>query len=417
MSRRKILVAIVSVALAVFAAAAALFLEIYLPQKVAAVIADKFGEDVHIGGVRYVFPMTVELRDVTVAKKPGFFLSGDASRVRVKLRAGAAFSLRLGGALIKEITADGFKLYVYPIKGPRKPALITRVTPAPSVTPMPSDTPPPREDPAMTRKWEDVPDAAAPAASPSVPRAGGGSRLRRQKPWYAGLNFTFRLTRGEAIFRGDGRDVVILRDVAAQGKLDSAAFSASLTGNTAVPGAFALKVAHAFPSNAGSAEYRVAAVDLEQLLPLAGKPKYVVRANGTLTFTGWVNWGRRRLDHRATGQLSGGRITLAPGRVTFVLGEVATRFTLHNRAVTFADGTCRAAGVRWHFSGTADGDGLDISFQSENMLLQNLITMFAGDVAVTFGGEGVARFRITGAAAGPDFYLRVEKKGPSTPGP
>ena len=374
-------------------------LNVWLPERVGRAITERFGEYVTIGAVKYVFPLGVEVRDVVFVKRPGAFLSGEASRVRVKLRPLAFILLRFDARLIKEITTEDYTVYLYPLKIPR---------------------------PRLIKPWENVasgaggaaalsgavlPSAVPPAAParsvPAVASGGGGGTPRKKK--LVPFDFSFAAKRGRVVFRGNAGDTIILREVDVGGRISDEEVEASLNGKTTRQRSFEFSANHSFVTKEGSAKYRVEAVEAIHVLPWVGKPGYLLEAEGILTFDGTLTWRRGKLDHRATGRLSHGRLILAPDNVQVKLEDVSFQFTLHNADFTVDEGSCRAAEVRWHFGGRASKLALDLSFRSENMTLQNLVNMFVGEVRVSYAGVGLAELRIFGTPSDPQFYIRVER--------
>ena len=374
-------------------------LNVWLPERVGRAITERFGEYVTIGAVKYVFPLGVEVRDVVFVKRPGAFLSGEASRVRVKLRPLAFILLRFDARLIKEITTEDYTVYLYPLKIPR---------------------------PRLIKPWENVasgaggaaalsgavlPSAVPPAAParsvPAVASGGGGERPRKKK--LVPFDFSFAAKRGRVVFRGNAGDTIILREVDVGGRISDEEVEASLNGKTTHQRSFEFSANHSFVTKEGSAKYRVEAVEAFHVLPWVGKPGYLLEAEGVLTFDGTLTWRRGKLDHRATGRLSHGRLILAPDNVQVKLEDVNFQFTLHNADFTVDEGSCRAAEVRWHFGGRASKLALDLTFRSENMTLQNLVNMFVGEVRVSYAGVGLAELRIFGTPSDPQFYIRVER--------
>ncbi len=374
-------------------------LNVWLPERVGRAITERFGEYVTIGAVKYVFPLGVEVRDVVFVKRPGAFLSGEASRVRVKLRPLAFILLRFDARLIKEITTEDYTVYLYPLKIPR---------------------------PRLIKPWENVASgaggaaalsgavlpsavpAAAPVRSvPAVASGGGGEKPRKKK--LVPFDFSFAAKRGRVVFRGNAGDTIILREVDVGGRISDEEVEASLKGKTTRQRSFEFSANHSFVTKEGTAKYRVEAVEAVHVLPWVGKPGYLLEAEGVLTFDGTLTWRRGKLDHRATGRLSHGRLILAPDNVQVKLEDVSFQFTLHNADFTVDEGSCRAAEVRWHFGGRASKLALDLSFRSENMTLQNLVNMFVGEVRVSYAGVGLAELRIFGTPSDPQFYIRVER--------
>jgi hypothetical protein len=374
-------------------------LNVWLPERVGRAITERFGEYVTIGAVKYVFPLGVEVRDVVFVKRPGAFLSGEASRVRVKLRPLAFILLRFDARLIKEITTEDYTVYLYPLKMPR---------------------------PRLNKPWENVPSgaggaaalsgavlpsavsSAAPARSVPAVASGGGAETPRKKKLVP-FDFSFAAKRGRVVFRGNAGDTIILRDVDVGGRISDEEVEASLKGKTTRQRSFEFSANHSFVTKEGTAKYRVEAVEAVHVLPWVGKPGYLLEAEGVLTFDGTLTWRRGKLDHRATGRLSHGHLILAPDNVQVRLEDVSFQFTLHNADFTVDEGSCRAAEVRWHFGGRASKLALDLTFRSENMTLQNLVNMFVGEVRVSYAGVGLAELRIFGTPRDPQFYIRVER--------
>lgn len=387
-----------------FVAVAALvgyrLLSVWLPRRVGEAITERFGDYVTIGEVMYVFPLGVDVRDVVFVKRPRSFLSGEAARARVRLRPSAVFLLRFDARLLKEIATEGYTIYLYPLEVPRpklrKPwreekveggeaAALPGVAPSPGAALTPSRPPP----------------AAVTAAE------AGGGKPRRAKP--APFDFEFSARRGRVVFRGERRDVIILRDVDVGGRISDEELEASLKAKTTRNKSFEFSAAHSFVTKVGSARYRVEAVEAVHVLPWVGEPSYLLEAEGVLTFEGTLAWGGGKVDHRATGRLSHGRVVLAPDNVRVSLEDVNFQFTLHNADFAVDEGSCRAAEARWHFGGRASKLALELTFRSENMTLQNLVDMFVGEVRVSYAGVGVAELRIFGTPREPEFYVHVER--------
>jgi len=402
-NKKLIIMVAVAATLAAVVLGVFLILDLWLPRKVGEAITARFGDDVRVGEVRYLFPLGVEVRDVVFVKKPNFFLSGEAKRARVKLRPSAVFLLRHDMRLFQEASVDGFTIYLYPIRGPRLTMTTSAVKGAvdlPGLPPATLGTTPPAAPPAGG------PAANAVGTAPLSPAA----KDKKVKP--AGrvpYDIVLRGRNGSVVFRQDRGDAIILRDVGFDGRLTDKSFDVDLDGKTEKRGSFSVAVTHSYETKAGSAEYKVEAVEAAHILPLGDKPSYLLEAEGVLSFTGWVKWGHRRLDHRATGRLSHGRLVLQPGPVRFTLEEVTLQFTLHNGALTIDEGSCEAAEVRWRFSGVAAEAAVDLTFHSDNMLLQKLVDLFVGGANLSYAGVGTAEFRIAGTARQPEFYLRVER--------
>jgi hypothetical protein len=203
---------------------------------------------------------------------------------------------------------------------------------------------------------------------------------------------------------------LIFRDVDINGRVSDQRLDGTLDGETTGGKSFEFSLEHSFVTKAGSAEYRVEAVEAIHVLPWAGKPEYLLEAEGTLTFTGKLAWKGGKLDHVATGRLSHGRLVLAPDNVHISLEDVNFQFTLHNAELTIDEGSCRAAEARWHFGGRASKLAIDVTFRAEDMTLQNLVDMIVGGgVRVSYAGVGSAELRIFGTPRDPQFYLHVER--------
>ncbi len=374
-------------------------LNVWLPKKVGEAVAARFGEYVTIGEVKYVFPLGVDVRDVAFVRRPGALLGGEASRVSVKLRPVSVLLLRFDGRILREVVTDDFTVYLYPLTVPAprlEPAFgnvaegIVESLGVP-VPPPPAKSAPPR--PASTLRFKGK-NAAAPGARVAKPDK---------------FDFTYRATGGRVVFRGDGGDTLIFRDVEVAGRISDQGLDAALAGKTTGRKPFEFSLEHSFVTKAGSAEYRVEAVEAIHVLPWAGKPRYLLEAEGTLTFTGKLTWKGGKLDHVATGRLSHGRLVLAPDNVQISLEDVNFQFTLHNAELTIDEGSCRAAEARWHFGGRASKLAVDVTFRSENMTFQKLVDMFVGEVRVSYAGVGVAELRIFGTPREPQFYIHVER--------
>jgi hypothetical protein len=211
-------------------------LNVWLPERVGRAITERFGEYVTIGAVKYVFPLGVEVRDVVFVKRPGAFLSGEASRVRVKLRPLAFILLRFDARLIKEITTEDYTVYLYPLKMPR---------------------------PGLNKPWENVPSgaggaaalsgavlpsavsSAAPARSVPAVASGGGAETPRKKKLVP-FDFSFAAKRGRVVFRGNAGDTIILRDVDVGGRISDEEVEASLKGKTTRQRSFEFSANHSF---------------------------------------------------------------------------------------------------------------------------------------------------------------------------
>jgi hypothetical protein len=386
---------VVLFAAAVGALAAYRLLTVWLPKKVGEAVTARFGEYVTLGQVRYVFPLGVEVRDVVFVRRPGAFLSGEASRVRVKLRPSAVLLLRFDGRVLQEVASDDFALYLYPL------------TLAP-----PRLGPPFGKAGAAELLGVPVPSPPAPPSPPArnaLFKTEGEPRPKARVAKPEKFDFTFRARGGRVVFRRAEGDTVIFRDVGVEGRISDQALRGTLAGKTTARKSFELSLEHSFVTKAGSAEYRVEAVEAIHVLPWAGTPRYVVEAEGTLTFEGKLSWKGGKLDHVATGRLSHGRLVLAPDNVRIALEDVNFQFTLHNAALKIDEGSARAAEAKWHFGGRASKLAVDVTFRSENMTLQKLVDMFVGEVRVSYAGLGVAELRIYGTPREPQFYLHVER--------
>jgi hypothetical protein len=389
-----------------FVAVAALvayrLLDVWLPRRVGEAITERFGEYVTIGEVRYVFPLGVEIRDVVFVRRPRSFISGEASRVRVKLRPSAIILLRFDARLLKEFTTDNYAIYLYPLEL-RRPVLTEPRSRAPTEFSGPG---PLVEGATSPRGNAAPPESRAPAAAP--PREISVAEPGKAKP--APFDFAFAAKNGRVILRGEGGDTVILQDVDAGGWISNETLEVALSGRTTRRRSFEFSAEHSFVTKEGSARYNVEAVEAVRILPWVGRPAYLLEAEGTLTFEGTLRWQGGKLDHRATGRLSRGRLVLAPDGVQVRLEDVNFQFTLHNADFTVDEGSCRAAEVRWHFGGRVSKLSLELTFRSENMTLQNLVDIFVGEVRVRYAGVGVAELRIYGTPREPRFYIRVERE-------
>ena len=223
------------------------------------------------------------------------------------------------------------------------------------------------------------------------------------------FDFGFRGRRGRVVFRGDRGDAIILREADVEGRVSAEGLKTSLDAVTTLAKPFAFSGAYSFMEKAGSAEYRAEALEAADVLSFAGKPRYLLEAEGNLALDGTLAWRRGKVDHRATGRLSESCLVLAPGNVRVLLDDVDFRFALRNAAVTIADGSCRAGKAPWHFAGRATDLLLDVTFRSESMTFQNLADMFAGEGRVEYPGAGVAEFHIGGSPKEPEFYVHVER--------
>jgi hypothetical protein len=375
-------------------------LDVWLPRRVGEAITERFGDYVTIGEVRYIFPLGVEVRDVVFVRRPRSFMSGEAARVRVKLRPSAVIFLRFDARLLKEITTDEYAIYLYPLEL-RRPKLAKPwgrpSTGVGGTVPLPEGVIAPRAKAAEA-------GASAPAAAP---REIGVAEPGKAKP--APFDFAFAAKSGRVVFRGEGGDTVIIQDVDAGGRISDEALEVALSGRTTRERSFEFSAEHSFVTKGGSATYKVEGVEAVRILPWVGRPAYLLEAEGTLTFEGTLRWQTGKLDHRATGRLSHGRLVLAPDSVQVRLEDVNFQFTLHNADFTVDEGSCRAAEVRWGFGGRVSKLSLELTFRSENMTLQNLVDMFVGEVRVRYAGVGVAELRIYGTPREPRFYVRVER--------
>jgi len=401
-ARRTVILVVTLFVVAVVGLAAYAALTRWLPRKVGAALTERFGEYVTIGEVAYLFPLGVEVRDVVFVKRPESFVSGEAARVRVKLRPVALLFFRFDGRLFREITTEEYTIYVYPLRlrraRPAPPAELGAAAGGGLLVPPPAldfrepATPPlPPESPAIN-------EAAKPVA-PKPPR-----------PRSREFDFTFRASGGRIIYRGEKYDTLVFRDVACEGRLSHEEFAGALQARTPDDKSFEISAKHAFAMKAGSASYRFEAVEAVHLLSWAGKPGYLLEAEGVLTLEGELRWAEGKVDHRATGRLRRGRLLLAPDSVQIELTEVTLEFSLHNADFTIDEGSCRAAEARWHFGGRASKLALDVTFRSENMTLQNLVDMIVGgEVRVSYAGVGFAELRIFGTPRHPEFYLHVER--------
>jgi hypothetical protein len=372
----------------------------WLPRKVGAALTERFGEHVTIGEVAYVFPLGVEVRDVVFVKRPESFVSAEAARMRVKLRPSALLLLRFDGRLLREITTEEYTIHLYPLRL-RRPRLASPaelgaagaggVVLPPPAGDFPEPPPPPEPPPAIN-------EAAKPIAK------------KAPRPASREFDFTFRASGGRIIFRGEKYDTLIFRDVACEGSLSDQDFAGALQARTPDEKSFEISAEHSFATKAGAASYRFEAVEAIHLLSWAGKPGYLLEAEGVLTLEGKVRWAQGKVDHTATGGLSRGRLLLAPDNVQIELTDVTLQFGLHNADFTIEEGSCRAAEARWHFGGRASKLALDVTFRSENMTLQNLVDMIVGgEVRVSYAGVGFAELRIFGTPRDPQFYLHVER--------
>jgi len=375
-------------------------LNVWLPKKVGEAVTARFGEYVTIGEVKYVFPLGVEVRDVSFVRRPGAVLGGEASRVRVKLRLLPVLLFRFDGRILQEVATDDFTLYLYPLTLPKPrfhPPFGNAAEAATGSLGAPvSPLPPPAEPaPPASRLFAEGEKATPPKARVAKPDK---------------FDFAFRATGGRVVFRGDAGDTLIFRDVNVGGRVSDQRVDGTLSAKTTRGKSFEFSLEHSFVTKAGSAEYRVEAVEAIHVLPWAGKPRYLLEAEGTLTFAGKLTWKGGKLDHVATGRLSHGRLVLAPDNVRISLEEVNFRFTLHNAELTIDEGSCRAAEARWHFGGRASKLAVDVTFRAEDMTLQNLVDMIVGGgVRVSYAGVGSAELRIFGTPREPQFYLHVER--------
>ena len=394
---------------AVGALAAYWVMNVWLPKKVGEVVTARFGEYVTIGEVKYVFPLGVEVRDVAFVRRPGMVLGGEAARVRVKLRPLSVLLFRFDGRILQEVTTDDFTMYLYPLTLP-KPRFQTPFRDAAEAA---IGSPGSPIAPSAAPPVESVPPAEATAPRSASTALPGGSKGVAPKARVAKpdkFDFAFRATGGRVVFRGDAGDTLIFRDVNVDGRLSDQRLDGALSAETTRGKSFDFSLEHSFVTKAGSAEYRVEAVEAVHVLPWAGKPEYLFEAEGTLTFTGKLTWKGGKLDHVATGRLSHGRLVLAPDNVRIALEDVNFQFTLHNADLTIDEGSCRAAEATWHFGGRASKLAIDVTFRAEEMTLQNLVDMIVGgEVRVSYAGVGAAELRIFGTPRDPEFYLHVER--------
>jgi hypothetical protein len=375
-------------------------LDVWLPRRVAETITARFGDYVTIGEVKYVFPLGVEVRDVVFVKRPRSFISGEAPRVRIKLRPSAVLLLRFDARLLKEVATEDYAIYLYPLRLRESPIIKPwEVGPTEALEAKPS------AEAVVPPSVKAAPSAPpAPAVAPGEVGAAEPKRVKR-----APFDFAFSANGGRVVFRGESGDTVILQDVDAAGRISDSGLKVSLSGKTTRQGSFEFSVDYSFVTKEGSATYQVEEVEAVHILPWVGRPGYLLEAEGVLTFEGTLTWRGGKLDHRATGRLSHGRLILAPDNVQVKLEDVNFQFTLHNADFTVDEGSCRAAEVRWHFGGRVSKLSLELTFRSDNMTLQNLVNMFVGEVRVRYAGVGVAELRIFGTPREPQFYLRVER--------
>lgn len=396
--------ATVALVLLFFVAVAALVgrwaLEVWLPERAGEAVAARFGDDVNFGDVRYVFPFALEFRDVVFPKRPGSFLSGEAARVRVNLRPSAVLLRRFDGRLLRELAAEDYTIYFYPLN-PSRPE---RGKPHAEARAAVGDV---EEGPAAGRPRTVPRKEAAAAPPPGEVRKPGEAKRARAAP--APFDFGYRGRGGRVVFRGERGDAIILREADVEGRVSDEGFKTSLDAVTTSGKPFAFSAAYSFLEKAGSAEYRAEALEAAQVLRFAGKPRYLLEADGDLALDGTLTWRGGKVDHRATGRLSEGRLVLAPGNVRVLLEDVDFRFALQKAAVTIEDGFCRAGKAPWHFAGRATDLLLDVTFRSEDMKFQNLADMFAGEGRVEYPGAGVAEFHIGGSPKEPEFYVHVER--------
>jgi hypothetical protein len=378
----------------------------WLPGRVGRAITERFGEYITVGTVRYVFPMGVEVRDVEFVRRPGWMFSGKAEKVKVKLRPSAVLLLRFDGRLLEEVTTDEYTIYVYPPRVPRPPLPGLEGASAEDLFKLPGIVPP-------TGGAEGAVNALA---APRPERAGGGDDgnaaapepgARRSTP--EEFDFTFRADRGKVVLRREKTDTVILREVYFGGDVSDQALDVTLRGKTTRERSFEIAAEHSFVTKVGKADYKVEAVEAIHVLPLARKPDYLLEAEGVLTLDGTLSWRGGKLDHRATGRLKDGRLVIAPDSVRIMLDDVDFGFTLHNADLSIDEGSCRAAEARWRFGGRTTDFFVDVTFRSENMTLQNLVNMFAGEVRLGYAGVGVAELHIGGTPREPEFYVHVER--------
>lgn len=401
-SKRTAAYVILLIVVAVGALGAYWLLNVWLPKKVGEAITARFGEYVTVGAVKYVFPLGVEVRDVSFVRRPGAVLGGEASRVRVKLRPLSVLLLRFDGRILQEVSTEDFTMYLYPLTLPKprfQPPFGSAAGGAAESLAVPAPSPAPR---APIEAITPTSGLAAEGEKAAPPKARGAKPDK--------FDFKFRATGGRVVFRGDAGDTLIFRDVSVGGRVSDQRLDGALDGRTAGGKSFEFSLEHSFVTKAGSAEYRVEAVEAMHVLPWSGKPRYLLEAEGTLTFTGKLTWKGGKLDHVATGRLSHGRLVLAPDNVRIALDDVNFQFTLHNAELTIDEGSCRAAEATWHFGGRASKLAIDVTFRAEDMTLQNLVDMIVGGrVRVSYAGVGSAELRIFGTPREPQFYLHVER--------
>jgi hypothetical protein len=377
-------------------------LNVWLPKRVGEAVTARFGEYVTIGEVKYVFPLGVEVRDVSFVRRPGMILGGEAARVRVKLRPLSVLLFRFDGRILQEVATDDFTMYLYPLTLPGPRFRSPFGGPAEAATGSFAEPFAPRR--------ATPPAEPAPPASKLVAEGEKAPPPEARVAKAAKFDFTFRATGGRVVFRGDAGDTPIFRDVNVDGRVSDRRLDGALSAKTTRGKSFEFSLEHSFVTKVGSAEYRVEAVEAVHVLPWAGKPGYLVEAEGTLTFTGKLTWKGGKLDHVATGRLSHGRLVLAPDNVRISLEDVNLQFTLHNAELTVDEGSCRAAEAHWDFGGRVSKLAIDVTFRSEDMTLQNLADMIVGGrVRLSYAGVGAAELRIFGTPREPQFYLHVER--------
>lgn len=384
-----------------------LLLHFWLPRKMAAAINERFGKYVKVGEIHYVFPLGAEARDLTLIRGDKGLISGEARRVRARLRLSSLLLLRFDGRLFESVETSEFTLYFY------KPELKKPNIPIPGLRP-PRGSAPPAFNLAPTAASIVYPSGGAavtkaltPPEKPNNPPA-NGPRLPKKNP--AGeFDFTFAASGGRVILREPNKDTLLLKGVQLNGRATAHMYKGSLKGSAPDEGSFEISFQHDRETKTGYADYKVEAVKVVHVLGLAARPGYLLEAEGRLTFTGHLTWKDKEIDHRATGRLEDGRLVLQPGEFRFILDDVTLQFTLHNADVRIDEGTCRAAEAGWHFEGLAGQFNMDLVFRSENMTLQKLVDMFTGEVKISYAGIGVATFRISGPPQDPEFYLKIER--------
>ena len=403
MRNRRVVVFTLALGLmALIAAAAYWFTAYWVPRKLAAAVNDRFGDYVTVGAIRYVFPLSCEARDVIVESRRGFFLGGEAKRVKARLGVGELLKGHVDLRLLQAVTADDFVIYVYPIKKRNE----NRGAP-PDRTGEPAATINAGE-PLTTPKPISNAVALEPRNAGKVKEARTADK-RPQKKKKATFDFSFAATGGRVIYRRGQGDTLLLTDVGLRGRISNAALTAAVSARAPKGGTVTGSLSHSFDARKGRADYNVEGINAGHVFTLTGKPKYVVAASGTIAMTGWVAWEGGSVHHRVTGRLSEGRLVLAPGDLQFTLDGVTLRFTVADTKFRLEEGTCRAAEVAWTFGGEVSDLSVNLWFRAERMSFQKLADMLVGGGKISYAGIGSVEFQLYGTPDQVDFGLRVER--------